>query len=763
MSNRTIATTFRSAAWAVGASLALLSSTAVADPVAKLRAEVEDIAREAGSLTGQYLRPGGLQGDQYAAERLIDGENFYRLKDYQRAAIIFLDIIENHPNHVAYGDALYYYADAMFLARDYLGAKEWYTRVINERNRPGVAAHVQQAIERLIEIAIHLNRFEGIEEYFSQLGQMPSADARYIKGKFLYFKGDLEAALREFDSVAPNTLVGLKSAYLKGVILTRQTRYQDAIAVFNQAREHKSAGSEEQEIVDLLNLAAGRLYYEQGFIEHASACYQRVTNTSPYFDVALYEAATVLIRSGDGIRAERVLEVLTVAIPDSKYIPRAKMLRGNLLLRAGRYEEAEKVFSEMSEQFGPVMIELDRLMSEQQDTSKFFGDLVKRSIASLDIQSALPPLVVKWVGEERDVQHALGLAADIGTVRETVQDTERLIRLLDAVINGPSRVNAIPILRDAMRRAQQLENRLVQLRARLLSVGEDEMGALPELQQLSAERRALSGQLKALPTSLQAFEARENESRQIFDRMRKELSRNEVRIDQLSAMIIAIGRFIGDPRYTEGADPVAVSALEAELGRHKSAVGQMQTDVSTLKVDVDGARYQIGVGDADDESDRLLAERLRAISERERQILASRGPVGQRLDEALAAVDATETTLKRFVLEVNAEARRRVEEMKNLVAGERDNVVTYKSELVVLGDEAQAVVGDVTYANFSNVRRKFQDLILKADVGIIDVAWLRKEEHSARRDELTKERLQDIRILDDEFQEVRTEEAESRP
>jgi hypothetical protein len=48
-------------------------------------------------------------------------------------------------------------------------------------------------------------------------------------------------------------------------------------------------------------------------------------------------------------------------------------------------------------------------------------------------------------------------------------------------------------------------------------------------------------------------------------------------------------------------------------------------------------------------------------------------------------------------------------------------------------------------------------------VGIIDVAWLRKEEHSARRDELTKGRLQDIRILDDEFQEVRTEAMESRP
>ncbi|MCU0661403.1 MAG: tetratricopeptide repeat protein [Myxococcota bacterium] len=686
-----------------------------------------------------------------------------RCRATHRRRIVFLDIIENHPGNVAYGDALYYYADSLFLARDYLGAKDWFTRLLNERTKPGVAAHTQQAIERLIEIAIHLDKFDGIEAYFSQLGQVPSEDARYTKGKFLYFKGDLAAALTEFEAIRGGSLVGLKAAYLKTAVLTRQGRFQDAIAVVNLAREHKAKNPEEQEIVDLLNLAAGRLYYEQNFIEHASECYQRINNRSPYFDVALYEAATVLIRSGDAIRAERVLEVLTVAIPDSKYIPRAKMLRGNLLLRTGRYEEAEKVFSEMSDEFGPVMNELDRLISEQQDTRKFFGDLVKRSISSLDNQSALPPLVVKWVGEERDVQHALGLAADIGTVRETVQDAERLIRLLEAVINGPSRVNAIPILRDAMRRAQQLQNRLVQMRAKLLSVAEKEFAGSSELAQLAAERRALTSQLKALPTTVSAFETRENESRKVFERMHKELSRNEVRVDQLSAMIVAIDRFIADPRYTEGADPAAVAALSDELARHKVAVAGMASDLGMLKGDVDGARYQVGVGDSADESDRALADRLKAISGRQRQIFASRGPVGQSLDQALVEVDATDGTLQRFAQEVDAEARRRVEEMRQLVSSERDAVVTYKSDLVVLGDEAQTVVGDITYANFSNVRRKFQDLILKADVGIIDVAWLRKEEHSSRRDELTKERLQDIRILDDEFQEVRTEEAESRP
>jgi pentatricopeptide repeat protein len=736
---------------------------AAGDRIAPLRAEIEDISREAGSLTGQYLRPGGLQGDQYAAERLIDGENYYRLKDYQRAAIIFLDIIENHTNHVAYGDSLFYYADSLFLARDFLGAQQWFARLLAESTKPGVAAHTHRALERLIEIAIHLNSFEDIDAHFAKLGQMPTEDARYIKGKVHYFRGNMEAAIREFDGIPLGSLVGLKAAYFKATVLTRQGRYQDAISVVNQAREYSAKTLDEQEIVDLLNLAAGRLYYEQNFIEHASECYQRIASTSPYFDVALYEAATVLIRSGDAVRAERVLEVLTIANPDSKYIPRAKMLRGNLLLRTGRYEDAERVFNEMSEQFGPVMSELDRLIAEQQDTRKFFSDLVKRSMSSLDTQSALPPLVVKWVGEEPDVRQALGLAADIGTVGETVQDTERLIRLLEAVIGGPSSVNAIPILRAAMRRGQQLQNRLVQVRGRLLAAAEQELGPLPELASVRLERRTLSDQVRSLPVSAEAFEARENNSRQVFERMRKELSRNEVRVDQLNAMIVAIARFIQDPRYVEGADATALKALEDELTRHKTAVAAMQEDMSSLKIEVESARYQVGVGDAADANDRALAERLKAISQAGRQVFASKGALGASLDQAFAAVEATEGILHRFIQEVDLEARRRSDEMRQLVTVEREKLATYKSELAVLGDEAQVVVGDITYANFSNVRRRFQDFILKADVGIIDVAWLRKEEHSARRDELTKGRLQDIRILDDEFQEVRTEAMESRP
>jgi tetratricopeptide (TPR) repeat protein len=750
-------------AWAIVFCLIVLSGSIVeSGEIDNIASEVSDIRQLADSLGPQYLRRGDLKGAQYVAERLIDGENFYRTKDYQRAAIIFMDILENYPRHAAYPDALFLYADSLFLARDYLGSRAWFRKVLDEGNSSGFRRFRQKAIERLIEIAIHLDDFKGVDRYFSQLGQMPDAEALYVKGKYLYFKGEYSEARRVLELVSGDRQLVMKALYLTGVVLTQQEHHKEAIGVFLKGQDYKAETNEEQEILDLLNLGAGRLYFEQGFVEHASGCYQRVAQNSPYFDAALYEVAAVLIRAGDTIRAEQTLEVLTVAVPDSKYIPRAKSLRGNLLLRTGRYDEAEKVFGELVEEFTPVMTQLEQVMSEQGDTRNFFTDLVESNLATLDVSSILPPLVVKWVAEEQEVQRALELATDLGAAREYVRETERLIRLLEAVIDGPSRINAIPVLREAKRRAQQLDNRLGKTRFRLSKVVDEQLGATSaEIRQLRQERQGLVDKLAALPTTDAAFENREKKSRQIYIRMRKELARNAIRLDQLVAMTVAIERFVSDSEYTKDVPAENINALQNELRSHRHAVGEMRVSMGKLRDDIERARYQIGIGDNRDHEDADLRKKIREIAQREKNLLTSQGgELGRRLVQIYSAINDTEVRLGRFQKEVDAEATRQVEDMRRTVRGERDRVAGYHADLRILGDESEEVVGGVAFENFSSVRNRFHEMILQADVGIIDVAWLRKEEHTARITELTKGRIDEIKVLEDEFQEVRSNEAD---
>jgi len=728
-----------------------------ADEIGAVEAEAREI-RDAGDvLSKQYLGADSFKSKHYAEERLIDGENFYRLKDYQRAAIIFMDVIESYPGHAAYPDALFYFADALFLSRDFYGSRQWFMRLLDEVNKPGMSRFREKALERLIEIAIHLDDFQGVEGYFQQLGQSPGPAARYIKGKYLYFKGDYDAARQEFAAVRDDQELVLKATYFSGVLLTKQSRYDEAIEVFRAGVKAKAATAAEQEIIDLMNLGMGRLYYEKDFVENASVAYEAVGRYSAYYDTALYEAASVQIRAGNTIAAERILEVLTLAMPDSKYIPKAKLLRGNLLLRAGRYDEAEKVFDETIGEFTPVRDQLDELMKDQQDTSGFFASLMERSQTSLDVAGLLPPLIVKWVGEEREVQRALDLTADLGVAKEYTRETERLVRLLEAVIDGPSRINAIPTLRDAKRRSQQLSNRVGQLRGTLSRIAQTILPPTdPDVQKLAAERRTLQDKLAALPTSDEAYKRREEQARAVFQRMSQELARNVIRLDSLVAMIVALETFSQNPMYTEGATAQSVGALRDELVRHRAGVEEMRKDIDALKEEVERAGYQVGVGDSLDREDGEIRERMKEIGERERALLRTRGgEQGRRLDQAFAALDETDAVLVRLHGAIDREAERQIEDLTRQVRTERERVKLYRTELVSLNSEAEEVVGGVTQKNFSNVRKKFHQLILRADVGIIDVAWMRKEEHKARGASLNKDRLAEIQNLDSEFSEVK--------
>jgi tetratricopeptide (TPR) repeat protein len=742
---------------AVLCAVSMTSIGASADEIGSVESEVREIRDTANGLAPRYLKAGGLRGAHYAEERLIDGENFYRLKDYQRAAIIFMDLIETFPNHAAYPDALYYFADSLFLSRDYYGARQWFQRVLDEGGRPGMARFRLKAIGRLIEVAIHLNQFEGVDRYLEQLGQSATPETSYIKGKYFYFKGDLERARQEFGQVKGNAELELKSAYFTGAVLTKQGRFDDAIEAFKAGAARAATTPSEQEVLDLLNLGLGRLYFEKEMLAESSKAYETVGEYSIYYDTALYEAASVKIRAGEATTAERLLEVLTLAVPDSKYTPRAKLLRGNLLLHEGRYDDAEAVFEETIGEFTPVQAQLDEVMSEQQDTRRFFTALMERGLTTMDVSSALPPLVMKWVGEEPEVQRALTLTSDLGVAKEYTLETERLLRLIEAVIDGPSRINAIPTIRSAMRRSQQLSNRLGQLRAKLLDIGQKKLGAGDgELRALAAERQQLQAQLNALPTSDEDFQRREEKALAVYQHMRQELARNEVRLDRLVAMVVALERFIADPTYTEGVPEQSLKALRDELDRHRGGVDQMREDLEKLREDVESARYQIGVGDNLDQSDAQLREKVRKIGAKERELLRSRGgQAGNRLDGVIGTIEETEQTIADFRVAAEKEADRQIEDIRRQIRAEREHVKEYRTELSALNGEAEEVVGGVTFENFSNVRKRFHNLILKADVGVIDVAWERKEEHKDRGSTFNKDRLAEIQNLDREFEEVK--------
>ncbi|MFK7990746.1 MAG: tetratricopeptide repeat protein [Sandaracinaceae bacterium] len=726
--------------------------------------EVIDIEGDASRALETPLRRSRLRSPTYVEERLTDGELFYRLQDYVRSSIIFTDIVENYASHRAYPDALFLLGDSLFRAGDYLGARTRFREVIGHSGETAFNPYVQRALGRLIEVAIHTRDFDGVEEYFAQLSRIPpseiEATTNYFRAKYLYnravpteevLRGDgnaqvdretLERARQAFEAVQQGSPYYPQARYFIGVIYTLREEYPQGIEAFRRVLRSPADTQEQREVIELTQLALGRLYYETDQLDQAVEAYQSVPRTSANFHIALYEIAWVYIRMGDSTRAERALEVLAVAAPESRFIPDAQLLRANLLLRNGRFDDANTLFRQVARQFGPVRRELDEMLSAHANPLAYFRSLVRENMENFDAQSFLPPLAQRWAELEGDMDRALHVLQDLAQARRLVRETTQLIERLESALSQPNRVAIFADLRRQAERSTALQNRIARARRDLLAVaGVD-----------SRELDAVQRNLDSMPVDDGDFGAFDDEVLARYRRLGRELGRMEVELQGMEARIVAMERYLQDTE--EQRDASGVAAIRSELANHRRTVGDYREAIERLTIDLEAARLQVGVGDA-------RYERHEQLRTQHRRLVEQASVSDPQVRSLLARLDTAESRLRSRDQDIRTLAGERANDIQTQVQEESVRVEGYRQALTELEADTEEVVGAVTYTNFRQVQQRFYDLVLRADVGRIDVAWQRREEHRMRVEMLTRDRAREMQALDDEFREIMDESGES--
>ena len=72
----------------------------------------------------------------------------------------------------------------------------------------------------------------------------------------------------------------------------------------------------------------------------------------------------------------------------------------------------------------------------------------------------------------------------------------------------------------------------------------------------------------------------------------------------------------------------------------------------------------------------------------------------------------------------------------------------------VLDQQARLLVGEIAMKNFALVRDRVKNIVLRADVGIVQQAWEVREEQRVRVRNLQRERAREEQNLNDELREV---------
>ncbi len=743
--------------------------------------EINIVEREAPSIQAAVNRAKSTMPT--AEQRLANGELLFRSKDYPRAIIVFSEILEEYPNTPSYPDALYLRGETYYASREYLAARRDFKALAERGSEPRFAPYLTRAIARLVDVSLRLNDLQGLDEVFARLNQVPpgmvDAGLQYAKGKAYYFKKDYATAQQALSAVPSNTPYAHQARYFEGLVAMRQaaqaapavgangkttpTNYKNAIDVFRKVTDLAPDSDDHKQVIDLSWMAIGRLFYEMEQYTQAADAYQKVARDSREFDTMLYELAWVYVRLGDAQRAERALEVLSIADPGSAVLGEGTLLRADLLLRAGSFRKALQLYESVKDKYDPMRVKVDTFLDSTQDPSVYYEKLSQQQLDILDQNEQLPALAIKWAREAEDGPMAFAIIDDVNECRSLIKQSYGIIDKLMALANAANRVRAFPELLAGEEQALGLLNRISHARWELATgLDAEEPAELSgDIAQARTTRRQLMSQIKGLPQSSADFAERDYQGSKQWNTLSQEVSRQALEVDRLNAVVNGLRRILKqDAQQGITRDPAALKRFNDEIDANEKDLKARQKDIADLRRLFEMGRMQVGVGDARFQNDAAARLAFRDALEREVS-LAAQGQAGgnaqryaQRIQPTLTSARAAEEKLLQAFAALEAQVEKRVGELKDKVEAERVKIVGYEERLGKLDTEARDLVGQVAKRNFELVRDKLRNIVLRADVGITEQAWEVREEELYRVRTLQTERAKQEQTLDEELREV---------
>jgi tetratricopeptide (TPR) repeat protein len=738
---------------------------ALADEVDSLGGKVVEIEARIRELETELKPTAEKEGPEIADRRLIDAQVLYELKNYEAASIILLDVVQKYPDSMAYPEALYFLADSLFQKRDFLSSRRYFEKIVQvgPSNR-----RYQEALQRLIELSLYTGDYTPVDGYIAKLAELPKGNqlpsVPYVKGKYFYFRQRWDDALGAFKDIAPGHKYWFHSQYFVGATYVAQGKLIEALQVFDAILKTDAKTDSQKRIAELSHMAIGRIFYDRGQFTNAKTEYSKISTKSELFADSLFEQAWVAIKAKEYKQAFHALDLLLTAKPDDPVVPEVKLLIGNLHIREAEWGKATDQFTKTRDEFEPIHHQLEEILAKQADPQKYFQELIGKNLGKFDVSSYLPPIAIRWVKSEPDIQHMINLSNDLTDLKKSLDESEEIVKRLDRAVTGPQRVNIFPELARARTKAVEASNDLSEVEKKLIERERELLGPVigserAQLDDLARQRKEIETQLSNLPRSADSYQERLKKARAQFDEIDQRASEVNVLLHQLEAELVAIQKYFKDTQKEQKIDP---SQFQREADQVAGVQTQLRKEYEQLRRDLDEAVQSVGIDDAQMQQEEALKKRLADVIERERQVGASvrarlSGPERTKADQIESIIDrakSAEKTLAGFNGRIDALVEERLKDIKVAIAEEKAHVEEYRTALGGHETEAVAVGGGITSESFKNVADRFYQIVVRSDVGIIDVAWALKQNKTDEDARIVREEKRELKLLDDEFKQV---------
>ncbi len=451
---------------------------------------------------------------------------------------------------------------------------------------------------------------------------------------------------------------------------------------------------------------------------------------------------------------------------------------------ADEYERALATFEDTRERFAVAHEELGRVMKEHTDPRVFLDQLAGRTAEIFEVRVTLPEMAAAWLRDHPEVQRVVAVEQNLEQVTRDVARSERAIERIEHALAQPARANVFPGLAKKRVRGIEIMEELFALRRRLARseraflfrhASDDERAALGDLE---IRREALVRELALLPSGEAPYGERIVRAKNAFIELSDETADITRVVDAATAKLVALDKYLSDreaeagrrskPDKSDKSDkPARDGASTDDMIALREELKALRSEVNSARRDLTLARDRAGTGDEPALRGQSLRTELRRVLENEQSYMvriAARLEGGNRArGKAIATIlQATQDiardvdALDRLIEEVVEVS---LEDARSALVEEKAHLAAIKRELGDHESESRELGGQVVGASFAAVKKKLYEILVRADVGVVDVGWSKKEDSDEDLRRIDLDKLREQRMIDDDIRLLFGDEA----
>lgn len=480
-------------------------------------------------------------------------------------------------------------------------------------------------------------------------------------------------------------------------------------------------------------------------------------------------------------RALLTVDVLLLTVQDEQINVDAHVLRGRLNVMMNDYDEAMDSYSAIIDRFAPIRNELVRFTRDPADIQRYFQWLLERQKGQAALKAPLSERTSKWVESTDDIGRVASVFDRISGESSDIAEATGIGHDLEKILSSRNRVELFPNLRDGWTRALALQNRLVLVSSQVLDAEAALIeGKLPredatEIAELIAYRRSLDEKVRTLPQTFEAYDRRQAAMNQRFADLARKQFMVEQNLAEVQRQLLAIERYLDDKQFSDTSTdklPAAREAgIRADIEAEKKALTGLFGELKALKRTIELEARSVGTGDEASAGERGLRTALLDAHRREQDFYSRVGlRIGRGVDQGLASyaalrgrVVAAIARLDGVIAAIDEEVASKTAELRTIVSRELGSLAGYQGEVAIYDGEGRDLARDMGEELFRRAQGRMNEVVLEADVGILDVVWEKKQQSTRELTRINDERAKRLTSLGDDMQALREGAADESP